>query len=61
MSQLKLHYWGSMAGSVTQAAGTVEFDDREPPKGSKWLAEGSHYTLGSTRGGAHTQVPPGAD
>ena len=24
--------------------------DREPPKGSKWPAEGPHYTWGSTRG-----------
>ena len=31
------------------------------PKGSKWPAEGPHYTLGSTRGGAHTWVLPGAD
>ena len=35
--------------------------DREPPKGSKWPAEGPHYTWGLTRGGAHTRVPPGAD
>ena len=35
--------------------------EREPPKGSKWPAEGLHYTWGSTRGGAHTRVPPGAD
>ena len=31
--------------------------DREPPKGSKWPAEGLHYTWSSTRGSAHTQVP----
>ena len=31
--------------------------DREPPKGLKWPAEGLHYTWGSTRGSAHTQVP----
>ena len=52
-----------MAGSVIKATGMVEFEDsglvdREPPKGSKWPAEGPHYTRGSTRGGA---VPPGAD
>ena len=35
--------------------------DREPPKGSKWPAEGLHYTWGSTRGSAHTRVPLGAD
>ena len=35
--------------------------DREPPKGSKWPAEGPHYTWGSTKGSAHTRVPPGAD
>ena len=35
--------------------------DREPPKGSKWPAEGPHNTWGSSRGGVHTQVPPGAD
>ena len=35
--------------------------DREPPKGSKWPAKGLHYTWGSTRGGALTQVPPGVD
>ena len=35
--------------------------DREPPKGSKWPAEGPHYTWGSTRGSVHTQVPPWAD
>ena len=61
MSQLKLHHWGSVEGSVTQATGTEEFDDREPPKGLKWLAEGPYYTWGSTRGGKHTWVPPGAD
>ena len=25
--------------------------DREPSKGSKWPAEGPHYTWGSSRGG----------
>ena len=56
-----------MAGSVIQATGKVEFEDDlwlgigEPPKGSKLPAEGLHYTWGSTRGSAHTQVPPGAD
>ena len=48
-------------GSVIQATGTVEFEDREPPKGSKWPAEGPHYTWGSTRGSAHTWVSPGED
>ena len=33
----------------------------EPPKGLKWPVEGPHYTWGSTRGSAHTRVPPGAD
>ena len=32
-----------------------------PPKGSKWLAEGLHYTWSSTKGGVHNQVPPRAD
>ena len=54
-----------MAGSVIQATGTLEFEDglwnKEPPNGMKWPAEGPHYTWGLTRGGAHTQVPPGAD
>ena len=35
--------------------------DREPPKGLKWPAKSPHYTWGSTRGGAHTQVPLGSD
>ena len=35
--------------------------EKEPPKGMKWPAEGLHYTWGSTRGGVHTLVPPGAD
>ena len=54
-----------MAGSVIQAIGTVEFEDGlwigNHLKGSKWPVEGLHYTLGSTRGSAHTQVPLGAD
>ena len=33
--------------------------NREPPKGPKWPAEGSHHRWGSTRGNAHTQVPEG--
>ena len=53
--------WESMAGFVIQATGTVEFEDRDSPNGLKWPAEGPHYTWGSTRGSAHTRVPPGAD
>ena len=34
---------------------------KESAKGSKWPAEGLHYTWRSAKGGAHTQVPPGAD
>ena len=33
--------------------------DRKPLKGSKWPAEGPHYTWGSTRDILHTQIPPG--
>ena len=29
--------------------------DREPPKGSKWPAEGLHYTWGSTRGDGYNE------
>ena len=51
-----------MTGIVIQASGMVEWlVDKEPAKGSKWLAEVPHYTWGSTRGSAHTRVPPGAD
>ena len=39
--------------------------DREPPKGSKWLAEGPHYTVEwsdtSVPGAVRTQTPRGAD
>ena len=30
--------------------------DREPPNGSKWPAEGAHYTCG-----LHTRIDPGAE
>ena len=60
---LKRVYRESVAGSVIQATGTVEFEDGlwigNHLKGSKWPAEGLYYTLGSTGGGAHTRVPPG--
>ena len=57
-------YRESVADSVIQATGKEEFED------GLWIgnqlkagnpAEGLHYTWGSTRGGAHTRVPPGAD
>ena len=50
---------------IIQATGTVEFENGlwigNTPKGLKWPAEGPHYTWGSTSGGAHTWVLPGAD
>ena len=33
--------------------------DEKTSKGSKWPAEGLHYTLGSTRGGVHTGIALG--
>ena len=55
-------YGESVAGSVIQATGLVEFEDglwigNHP----KWPAEGPHYTWGSTRGGGHNRVSPGID
>ena len=64
---LILHYQEPVVGSVIQASGTVEFEDGLQIGNhlvSKWPAEGQlgqHYTWGSTRGGEHTLVPPGAD
>ena len=34
--------------------------DREPPKGSKWPAEGLHYTWGSTRVTVQSNLPGSA-
>ena len=48
-----------MTGIVIQASGMVEWlVDKEPAKGSKWLAEVPHYTWGSTRGSLYTQITP---
>ena len=33
--------------------------NRDPAKGLKWPAEGSHYTWGLNRDGTHTKIPLG--
>ena len=46
-------HWESVAGSVIQANGMVEFEDglgiENHIKGSKWPAEGLHYTWGGVQ------------
>ena len=44
-------------GSVIQATGTVEFEDREPPKDSKWPPDCLHYTVPNNHSQPVTKFP----
>ena len=61
--QMKIVYTESMAGSMVQDNGMLEYEDGLliGAKGSKCPAEGLQYTWGSTRYSLHTQNPPGTD